>query len=200
MQDSNLGSLRHQIASRLNAHTQTDWAIERIKQKLELNIPSLWWLSFQPTWRHCQNWFTPGSGDIHNICCLILMVLRHREVISNRKEAICLPLQNAGFELWKSETPNRQHTECPLTNRLGYRGNSTARPYDECAFSPLDFRKCLSTLLALCAGNSRSPENSPPVTRSFDVFFDMRLNKRLSEQSKRWWFDTPSRSLWRHCN
>ena len=28
MQDSNLGSLRHQIASKLNAHSQTDRAIE----------------------------------------------------------------------------------------------------------------------------------------------------------------------------
>ena len=39
-----------------------------------------------------------------------------------------------------------------------------------------------------------------PVTRSFDVFFDLRLNKRLSKQSRGWWFETPSRSLWRHCN
>ena len=39
-----------------------------------------------------------------------------------------------------------------------------------------------------------------PVTRSFDVFFDLRLNKRLSKQSRDWWFDTPSRPLWRHCN
>ena len=39
-----------------------------------------------------------------------------------------------------------------------------------------------------------------PVTRSFDVFFDLRLNKRLSKQSRRRWFGTPSRSLWRHCN
>ena len=39
-----------------------------------------------------------------------------------------------------------------------------------------------------------------PVTRSFDVFFDLRLNKRLSKQSWGWCFDTPSRSLWRHCN
>ena len=31
------------------------------------------------------------------------------------------------------------------------------------------------------------------VTRSFDVFFDLRLNKRLSQQSWGWW-------LWRHCN
>ena len=39
-----------------------------------------------------------------------------------------------------------------------------------------------------------------PVARSFDVFFDLRLNKRLSKQSWGWWFETPSRSLWRHCN
>ena len=39
-----------------------------------------------------------------------------------------------------------------------------------------------------------------PVTRSFDVFFDLRLNTRLSKQSWDWWFETPSGSLWRHCN
>ena len=39
-----------------------------------------------------------------------------------------------------------------------------------------------------------------PVTRSFDIFFDLRLNKRLSKQSLGWWFETPSPSLWRHCN
>ena len=31
-----------------------------------------------------------------------------------------------------------------------------------------------------------------PVTRSFDAFFDLRLNKRLSKQSRRRWFETPS--------
>ena len=39
-----------------------------------------------------------------------------------------------------------------------------------------------------------------PVTRSFDVFFDLRLNKRLSKQSWGCWFEKPSRILWRHCN
>ena len=32
-----------------------------------------------------------------------------------------------------------------------------------------------------------------PVTRSFDVLFDLRLNKRLSKQSWGWRFETPSR-------
>ena len=39
-----------------------------------------------------------------------------------------------------------------------------------------------------------------PVTRSFDVFFDLRLNKQLSKQPWGWWFETPSWSLWRQCN
>ena len=39
-----------------------------------------------------------------------------------------------------------------------------------------------------------------PVTRNFDVSFDLSLNKRLSKQSWGWWFETPSRSLWRHRN
>ena len=39
-----------------------------------------------------------------------------------------------------------------------------------------------------------------PVTRSFDVFFDLRQNKRLSKRSWGLWFETPSHPLWRHCN
>ena len=40
-----------------------------------------------------------------------------------------------------------------------------------------------STLLALCERNLFPSQR--PVTRSFDVFFDLRLNKRLSKQSRR---------------
>ena len=43
-----------------------------------------------------------------------------------------------------------------------------------------------SALLALCAGNSPVPGEYPaqrPVTRNFDVYFELRLNKRLSKQS-----------------
>ena len=31
-------------------------------------------------------------------------------------------------------------------------------------------------------------------------FFYLRLNRQLSKQSRRRWFETPSRSLWLHCN
>ena len=38
-----------------------------------------------------------------------------------------------------------------------------------------------------------------PVTRSFDVFFDLRLNKRLRKQWQGWSFETPSSPVW-HCD
>ena len=60
-----------------------------------------------------------------------------------------------------------------------------------------------SALLAICAGNSPVTGEFPTqrtVTRSFGIFFDLRLNKRLSKQSWAWWFETPSCPLWRHCN
>ena len=60
-----------------------------------------------------------------------------------------------------------------------------------------------STLLAICAGNSPVTREFPtqrPVTQSFDVFFDLHPDKRLSKQWWGWWFGTPSCTLWFHCN
>ena len=60
-----------------------------------------------------------------------------------------------------------------------------------------------SALLDICAGTSSVPGEFPaqrPVTQSFDVFFYLRLNKRLSKHSWGWWFETLSRPLWHHCN
>ena len=39
-----------------------------------------------------------------------------------------------------------------------------------------------------------------PVTRSFDIFFDLCPNRRLSKQSWRWWSATLLRPLWRYYN
>ena len=56
-----------------------------------------------------------------------------------------------------------------------------------------------SALLAFCPVTVEFPSQRP-VMRSFDVFFDLCLNKRLSKQPWGWWFETRWRSLWRHCN
>ena len=63
--------------------------------------------------------------------------------------------------------------------------------------------KTFSALLAICAGNSPAPGEfliQRPVTRSFDVYFDLCPNKRLSKQLWGWWFETQSRPLWHHRN
>ena len=57
--------------------------------------------------------------------------------------------------------------------------------------------------MAICAGNSPVAGEFPeqrPVPRSFDVFFDLHLNKWLSKQSWGWWFETLSHPLRRHRN
>ena len=56
----------------------------------------------------------------------------------------------------------------------------------------------LFALLALGAGNSPVTGEFPsqrPVTQSFDVFFDLRLNERLRKQSWGRLFETPGRPL-----
>ena len=57
--------------------------------------------------------------------------------------------------------------------------------------------------LAICEGNSPVTSEFPsqrPVEWGFGVFFHRRLNKSLSNQSRRLWFETPSGPLCRHCN
>ena len=82
-----------------------------------------------------------------------------------------------------------------------------------CDFSKYIFIICLrlmtssndniSALLAPSAGNSPVTcefSSQKPMTRSFDVFFDLGLNKRLNKHFRRWWFETPPCSLLSHCN
>ena len=59
-----------------------------------------------------------------------------------------------------------------------------------------------SALLAIYAGNSPVTGEFPAqrTTRRFDVFFDLLLYIWLSKQWQCWWFETPSRPLWRNCN
>ena len=55
----------------------------------------------------------------------------------------------------------------------------------------------------LCEGNPSVTSEFPsqrPVTLSFDVFFDLRLNEQLCKQSRYRLFGTSLRSLWCHCN
>ena len=145
--------LWHPFASRLNARWQTDWAIENQAKKLELDSPSLWSASIQPTRPHCQLAFALGSGDKHVWCCLFQYSgtgMRY----SNWKETSYLPLLNAGFEHKVSDTyspadsmPAEKPTEL---SRIKLKTlNSTAGPYDQQASSPLDLTARWLSHLAL---------------------------------------------------
>ena len=88
---------------------------------------------------------------------------------------------------WVSGNPTYQCSNQPITKGSWWRHQM----------------ETLSALLAICAGNSPVTGEFPtrrPVTRSFVVFFDLRLNKRLNKQSWGWWSETPLCPLWRHCN
>ena len=107
-------------------------------------------------------------------------------------------------------------THCPLTDSnemLGYFQASDwwlivvsllKLPSDECHWTWWRHQmETFSALLAICAGNSPVTDEFPaqrPATRRFDVLFDMHLNNRLSRQWWGWWFEKPSRSIWRHHN
>ena len=98
-------------------------------------------------------------------------------------------MYNSNALLWTTRYIIRKHPFCIIMNEhLPWRCHQM---------------ETFSALLALCAGNSPVPGEfltQRPVTRSFDVFFDQRLNKQLGKQSLGWLFKSPSRSLWRHCN
>ena len=90
--------------------------------------------------------------------------------------------------------------ECDISSSIL---NSKLNQWDEVMSWWCHQMEAFSALLALCAGNSPvigEFSSQRPVTRSFEGFFDLRLNKRLSKQSRRRWFETPSPSLWRHSN
>ena len=82
---------------------------------------------------------------------------------------------------------------------MGCGGHSQGRPWSWWC----NQMEIFSALLALCEGNSRVTGELPskrPVTRNFDDFFDLCLNKRLNKQSRPRSFQTPSHPLWSHCN
>ena len=54
-----------------------------------------------------------------------------------------------------------------------------------------------SVLLAHCTGYSPVTLTKPSDAELWWCLLYMLLNKLLSKQSRRWWFETPSRPLWR---
>ena len=114
------------------------------------------------------------------------------DVIGNKST---LPLTNADF-LWMGPLGTGiSETMVEITDWRGFSQRS-----ENCYTFGSWWRhqmEIFSALLAFCAGNS--PHKGK--WRGALVFSLIRaLNKWLSKQSRCWWFETPSSSLWRHCN
>ena len=103
------------------------------------------------------------------------------------------------YHRWQRSWP----LECPGPSMLNTYLKSSIMDQDMAVYFVRNKMETFSALLDLCAGHSPVPGEFPTqrsVARSFDVFSDLRLNKCLSKHSRRWWLETPSRSLWHHFN
>ena len=113
---------RHQIASKQNARWQTDWAIE--DQAKNLNSTA------RP---YDQRAFSPIDPTVswlsHLPLAIYISVVVNFDALAQASD-IQIETREVVFLCWMqdlisgSQTPNRQQTECSLTNRLSYRGSS----------------------------------------------------------------------------
>ena len=132
---------RHQIASRPNARWLTDWAFKDQTKNL-----------YSTTRPYDQRAFSPLDPTVswfsHLALAIYIFVVVNFDALAQASD-IQIERRQVVFLCWMqdlnlgSQTPNRQQTECSLTNRLSYRGsslklNSTARPYDQQPFNPFD--------------------------------------------------------------
>ena len=113
---------RHQIASRLNAGWQTDWAIEDQAKNLNSTARPYDQRAFSPL-DPTVSWLSHLALAIYIFVVVNFDALAQASDIQiERRQVVFL----GRMQDWNpgSQTLNRQQTECSLTNRLSYRGSS----------------------------------------------------------------------------
>ena len=128
--------------------------LSRIKpKKLELNSPSLWRVSILLTWLHCRLAFAPGSGVIHVVVVNFDALAQASDIRIWRRQVVFLCWkQDSYLEVPRHLTANRLNAHSQTHWAIEDQAknlNSTARPYDEWAFSPLDLSAVWFSHLAL---------------------------------------------------
>ena len=102
---------------------------------------------------------------------------------------------------WNKSTlfrENRYEHGCTKNSRTNEMGNSDVHLWEHYYMMTSSNGSISRVTGPLCrefTGSGDFPTQRP-VTRSFNVFFDLRLSK----QSWGWWFEAPSCPLWRHRN
>ena len=119
---------------------------------------------------------------IHGNSCIILYIF-----VFNQAPAIYLKTKSTGVPF------SKDWVWMTCSGRQGTRTQVSWRRH------PM---KIFSVLLALCKGNPLVTGGFPSKAGDAELwcFFDLSPNKWLSKQWRRRWFETPPRSLWRHCN
>ena len=132
---------RHQIASRLNARWQTDWATEDQAKNLNSTARPYDQRAFSPL-DPTVSWLSHLALAIYIMLLLISMLWHRQTIFKSKGDKLC---SSAECRIWTRD-PIHQ-----IASRLNARWqtdwatedqaknlNSTARPYDQRAFSPLD--------------------------------------------------------------
>ena len=113
---------RHQIASKLNAHWQTDWAIQDEAKNLNSTARPYDQRAFSPL-DPTVSWLS------HLALAIYIFVVGNFDALAQASD-IQIERRQVVFLCWMqdlnlgSQTANHQQTECSLTNRLSYRGSS----------------------------------------------------------------------------
>ena len=172
-------------------------------------------LNFSPSWVRYGVPFT-NDLDLYN------SILFHHSNFSatvptsfrqQRQHKLQLPMRQIKFHMWRYSKPIQMTNDNDPSNvyqvKINIHGNAMEwEAFPQYFAEKSLFRQPHRCMMTSSNGNifhvtgplcGEFPAQRP-VTRSFGIFFDQRLNKRLSKQSRRWWFGTPSFSLWRHCN
>ena len=95
--------------------------------------------------------------------------------------------------IWGRQDPGGSHVG-PMNFAIW---EATYKPNSQCCMKTSSNGNIFRVTGHLCGEFSDEFPAQRAVTRSFDVFFDLRLNKRMSKQSRGWWFETLSCPLWR---
>ena len=112
---------RHQIASRLNARWQIDWAIEDQAKNLNSTARPYDQLALSPL-DPTVSWRSHLALAIYIFVVNFDALAQASDIQIERRQVVFLCRMqdlNPG-----SQTPNRQQTECTLTKRLSYPGSS----------------------------------------------------------------------------
>ena len=113
---------RHQIASRLNARWQTDWAIEDQAKNLNSTARPYDQRAFSPL-DPTVSWLSHLALAIYIFVVVNFDALAQASDIQIERRQVVFLCRMQDLNP-VSQKQNRQQTECSLTNRLSYRGSS----------------------------------------------------------------------------